>query len=206
MKSYNFLSFGETMIRFSTKVGERLENCTSLNIHVGGSESNVGVALARLGWKVLWISRLVDNPWGWRIAHELRYHGIDISQVRWTSEGRVGVFYMEISEEPRPSQIIYDRSNSAIACMEPDEIDLNILIQTELLHLSGITPALSENCYTITSKMTDFAREASVKISFDLNYRSRLWSPEDAERVLSNFCAKAHILFITYNDARTVFK
>lgn len=204
-KRYNFISFGETMIRFSTSVGQRLENCTLLNVHVGGSESNVGVALARLGWKVLWISKLVDNPWGWRIAHELRFHGVDISQVRWTSEGRVGVFYLEISEEPRPSQIIYDRSHSAVALMTPDEIDFNILTQTELLHLSGITPALSENCHTIASRMMDFAREAGAKISFDLNYRSRLWLPEAAERVLSPFCAKADILFITYNDARTVF-
>ena len=206
MKLYNFISFGETMIRLSTQPGQRLEQCTSLNVYVGGSESNVAVALARLGWKVLWISKLVDNPWGRRIAHELRFHGVDVSQVRWTSQGRVGVFYLEVSEEPRPSQIIYDRNHSAIALMSPDEIDYNLLTQGELLHLSGITPALSENCYKITSRMMDFAREAGVKTSFDLNYRSRLWSPEVAERVLSGFCARAQILFITYNDARTVFK
>lgn len=194
------------MIRFSTKRGQRLEQCTALDVYVGGSESNVGVALSRLGWKVLWISKLVDNPWGWRIAHELRFHGIDISRVRWTSEGRVGVFYLEVSEEPRPSQIIYDRSHSAVSLMTPDEVDFDVLTHGELLHLSGITPALSESCLTITSRMMDFARETGMKISFDLNYRSRLWPPEAAERVLSSFCAKAHILFITHSDARTVFK
>jgi 2-dehydro-3-deoxygluconokinase len=206
MKSYNFITFGETMIRFSTHIGQRLEQCASLNIHVGGSESNVGAALARLGWKVLWISKLVENPWGWRIAHELRFHGIDISQVHWTSQGRIGVFYMEVSEEPRPSQIIYDRSLSAVALMNPDEMDYSVVAQGELLHLSGITPALSENCHKIASRMMDVAQDAGMKISFDLNYRARLWTPDEAEKVLSNFCAKAHILFITLNDARTVFK
>jgi 2-dehydro-3-deoxygluconokinase len=205
MADYDLVAFGETMIRLSTPLGQRLEASTTLDIGIGGAESNVAIALARLGRRVAWTSVLPKNPFGYRIAAELRRHQVDDRQITWVDEGRVGVYYLDSGAPPRPTHVIYDRAASAIALCDPDEVDTSLASRTRLLHLTGITPALSAACAEITRRFAGRASEAGVPFSFDVNYRARLWSPEAAATTLEPFCSATTVLFCGRNDAHTLW-
>lgn len=205
MADYDVVTFGETMLRIATSPGERLELAARLDAGIGGAESNLAVALARLGRQIAWSSVLPSNAFGARIAGELRRHGVDVSHVRWVENARVGVYFLDMGSAPRPTQVIYDRAGSAIASAQPDEIDTTIAARARVLHLTGITPALSAGCAEITRRLVRRATEAGVPISFDVNYRSLLWPPEEAAEVLAPLCAAASILICGRNDARTIW-
>lgn len=202
---YDVVTLGETMIRLSPPGNQRIEQAVSLELKIGGAESNVAVDLARLGLRTAWVSRLVDNPLGRRIASEIRAHGVDTSHIIWTQDGRVGTYFIEFGTTPRPIRVWYDRADSAIALLSPQEIDWQILTETRLIHLTGITVALSENCAQVVNMLIDRAREAGVTVSFDVNYRSKLWPPELAAEALKPICAKSDILFVGSRDAERLF-
>jgi 2-dehydro-3-deoxygluconokinase len=202
---YDVVTLGETMIRLSPPGKQRIEQAVSLELKIGGAESNVAIDLARLGLRTAWVSRLVDNPLGRRIASEIRAHGVDTSRIIWTQDGRVGTYFIEFGAPPRPSRVWYDRADSAISLLSPQDIDWQILTETRLLHLTGITMALSENCAQIVNLLIDRAQEAGVTVSFDVNYRSKLWSAELAAKALRPLCTKTDILFVSSHDAERLF-
>lgn len=205
MAGYDVVTFGETMIRFSTAPGERLETATTVEIGIGGAESNVAVALARLGRRVAWASVLPRNPFGARIAGELRRHGVDTTHIHWVDQGRAGVYYLDTGAAPRPTQVLYDRAGSAIAVCNPEDIDPALATRGRLLHLTGITPALSPSCAEITRRLLTAGTAAGIPVSIDVNYRSRLWTPKAAAETLAPLCSEATILFCGRNDAGTLW-
>ena len=198
------VTLGETMIRFSPKVGVPLEQARQLDVEIGGSESNVAVALARLGVAAGWISKIVDNPLGRRIAGELRWHGVDTSRIIWTQDGRVGTMFLEPGAKPRPAEVIYDRANSAASTMGFDELDLDYLLDARHVHLTGITMALSDSCRDMVKQVAAKAREAGKTVSFDVNYRQRLWSPEEAKRAVDPVLRDVDLLISTLDDVSRV--
>jgi 2-dehydro-3-deoxygluconokinase len=202
---YDVVTLGETMIRLSPPFDQRIEQAERLHLKVGGAESNLAVALARLGLKTAWVSRLVDNALGRRIVSEIRAHGVDTSHVIWTEEGRVGTYFIEHGRTPRRIQVLYDRAGSAITDLKPEEVDWKLLSQTRMIHLTGITVALSEGCAQVVDLLINRARQANVKVSFDVNYRSKLWPPDVASERLKPLCGKSDILFIGSHDAKTLF-
>lgn len=205
MVDFDLVTFGETMIRLSTPLGQRIESAEALDIGIGGAESNVAIALARLGRRVAWSSVLPRNAFGERIAAELRRHRVDDRQIHWVEHGRVGVYYLDTGAPPRPTHVIYDRGASAIALCDPDDIDTSIASRSRIVHLTGITPALSEACAEVTGRFAERATEAGAPFSFDVNYRALLWSPEQAAATLEPFCAAATVLFCGRNDARLLW-
>ncbi|HLI52657.1 MAG TPA: sugar kinase [Thermomicrobiaceae bacterium] len=206
-RQFDLVTFGETMIRLSTSLGTRLETTPALHVGIGGAESNVAVALARLGRSTSWQSVLPNNSLGQRVAGELRHHGVDTSNVRWVSErdGKVGVYYLDTGAPPRPTQVIYDRAGSAISRCDPDTIDPSFVSTGRLLHLTGITPALSSTCAAICRRLVDVATANEIPISFDINYRALLWPPEQAGRELEPFCRAATILICGRADGKRLF-
>lgn len=202
---YDLTTLGETMLRISVAPGIALEQAEAAALHVGGAESNVACALAQLGRRVAWASRLPDLPTGRRVANALRQRGVDLSHVKWCREGRVGTYYVELRLKPTPVRVTYDRAGSCAACMEPDHLPLGALLDTRLLHLTGITPALSAGCRAAVARVVDAARERGTPFSFDVNYRGKLWPPGDARRVLEPLGRGAELLFIGQSDAQTVF-
>ncbi len=200
------VTLGETMIRFSSRVGIPLERARELDVEIGGSESNVAVALARLGVAAGWISKLVDNPWGRRIAGELRLHGVDTSRIIWTQEGRVGTMFVEPGVKPRPAEVIYDRANSAASTMKFDELDIDYILSARHVHLTGITMALSDSCRELVKQVAAEVRKAGGTVSFDVNYRQRLWSPEEARRAVVSVLQHVNLLISTLDDVRRVFQ
>jgi len=205
-KSYKVVSLGETMIRYSPKNFQRLEQASEIEMRVGGAESNFAIACARLGLKAYWISKLTDNPLGHIIAKEIARYGIDVSQVIWTNEYRVGTYYIEFGSPPRPTRVLYDRKDSAISHLEPEEVNWEVIRNCDLFHTTGITPALSTSCHKVVLTGLKEAKKAGVLTSFDINYRSKLWSPEQAKDILSSCIRKVDILFVSEDEARLIFK
>lgn len=202
---HDVVTLGEAMLRLSAPPGWALENAAQFHVHVGGAEANVAITLARLGLRAGWISRLVDDPLGRRIAGAIRGQGVDISTVSWTTEGRTGLYFLEPGVPPRPGRVIYDRRGSAMAGLLPDEVDWAYVRNARCIHLTGITPALSETCLAVTARALREARDAGIPISFDVNYRASLWSPAQAAQALAGLLPGVSLLLCSARDASRVF-
>jgi 2-dehydro-3-deoxygluconokinase len=205
MTTLDLITIGEAMLRLSVPPNMLLAEAPHFNVHTAGAESNVAVAVARMGYRARWLSRLTDNILGRRITHELSSFGVDCSQVVWTPEDRVGTYYLEFGAQPRPTRVIYDRAYSAASKMEAGTFDLSQLSASRILHLTGITPALSDGCYDLIAAWIEQARKQRVTIVFDVNYRAMLWSPETASAKLSPLLDKVDLLICGQSDAATVF-
>ncbi len=201
----DLITFGETMIRFATLDEQRLETSNTLAVSIGGTESNVCVALARLGLATAWVSALPENPFGRMIAGELRRHGVDVSPIIWRADSRAGLYFMEAGANPRPTRVMYDRAGSAVATLDPDDLDPSIVRRARALHLTGITPALSSGCAEICRRLLAAAADASIPVVVDVNYRSLLWSPAEAAAGIQFLLDGASLVFCGAGDASTIW-
>ena len=202
MAATDIVSFGETMLRLTAPNTVRLENASSLSVYVAGTESNTLACLARMQLNVTWISALPANPMGKYVDNELRRHGVDTSHVVWAeNNSRVGTFYVEEAANPLGTQVYYDRAHSACALIDPDAVDLSIVDKSRLLHLTGITPALSERTRELFQRFLHRAYIAHVPLSFDVNYRAKLWSAREAAVAIEKACQQASVLLCTRADA-----
>ncbi len=203
--THDLITLGESMWRLSPSgSNQRLEAAHSLDIHLGGAESNVAIGISRLGKRAAWWSRLPDNPLGRNVANTLRAHGVDISGVRWGA-GRLGTYFVEFGLPPRSTDVIYDRADSAASHMQPDDFPWEWLQNARWLHLTGITPALSASCLQTVHHAIDEARRAGISISFDLNYRAKLWTPAQAAAVLDELAASCSLVIAAQRDVKTLF-
>jgi len=203
---YDVVTFGEAMIRLSSPEYRRLENADRLDVQVGGGEYNVAVGCAHLGLKAAWVSRLVDNWTGWIIRNKGREHGVDVSNVVWVPFDGVGLerngfYHMEVGVGPRASAVTYDRGHSAISNIEPGMVDWKSVFDgTRWFHVSGITPALSKGAAEATLEALKAANEAGVTTSYDLNFRSKLWSADDAQAATARFIPHVKVLIGNEED------
>lgn len=202
---FDITTFGETMLRLSVPQGERLERVLSLDVTAGGAESNVAIAASRMGKRVAWTSRLPNSPLGRRIERSLRIEGVDTSMVRWVDQGRVGTYFIEFSAPPRRIEVVYDRRDSAASQMTGADFDWDTLLDTRVLHLTGITPGLSPECLEATAVACRQARERDIMVSFDVNYRARLWSATEARDALLPLLRQASLVICGTADAQTLF-
>ncbi len=195
------------MLRLSAPGFSRLEETDSLDLRVGGSESNTAVGLARLGLKVSWWSKLPNNPLGRRIENEIRRWGVDTSGMIWddSPEARAGLYFLDFGVSPRGIDVYYDRADSSMSRITALEIDPEKIMSARLLHLSGITPALSPYAAKAVTKAIKMANEARVKVSFDVNYRAKLWSPEIAKQELEPMLSMIDTLLTPLEDAEKLF-
>lgn len=199
-------AIGEVMLRMSVPVGQRIETADRLDLFPGGAEANVTNALSWLGRRTAYASALPDNPLGRRIANQLRMAGVNLDTVVWRSTGRVGTYYVEFAQPPMPIRVTYDRADSCAAQMQPGDFDWSALLDTRLIHLTGITAALSEGCYATTREAIQKAKAAGVAVSFDVNYRAKLWkSTGEAAEALLPLMQGVDVLFCKLDDARNVF-
>jgi 2-dehydro-3-deoxygluconokinase len=205
MPRFDVTALGETMLRMSVPAGVRLETASQLDMYPGGAESNVLAALARLGRRTGYVTALPQNPLGRLAANALRAAGVDLGGVVWEQSGRIGVYYVEFATPPRPIQVTYDRADSCATRLTADTVNWDYLLDTRLLHFTGITPALSATCRPLAVDMVRRARAAGVPVSFDVNFRSKLWTPEEAAPALDGLMAGVDVLFCKDADARLLF-
>lgn len=202
---FDVTTLGETMLRLSVPVGRRLDEARTLDIEIGGAESNVVTALSRLGRRTGWVSRLPDHALGRAVLRTLRADGVDVTAVRAVPGERIGTYFIELASAPRASQVIYDRADSAAARMTPGDVDWDYLLDTRILHLTGITAALGAGCYNVVAEAMRRARAARVVVSFDVNFRARLWGAAEAGERLRPLIAQADVLFCKGADASLLF-
>ena len=182
-------AFGEIMLRLSPPRGERLLQSSRLSAVFGGGEANVAVSLARFGHNVRYITALPDNDLGDAAVAELKKHGLQTDYIK-RQGNRLGIYFAEPGADQRPSKVIYDRENSSIATAKPGDFDwTKILNGVEWFHTTGITPALSQNAADLVLEAVQTARSLGIKVSIDLNYRSKLWkygksAPEIMQKIV----------------------
>lgn len=169
-------TFGETMLRLAPPGFERFLQSPQFVATFGGGEANVAVALAGFGNPARYITVLPsNNPIADALLGELRRFGVDQSQVV-RGQGRMGIYFVETGANQRPSKVVYDRENSAIALAKPGDIDFHKAFKDAgWFHITGITPALSQSAADLAKESLEAARAASLTVSCDLNYRKNLW-------------------------------
>ncbi|ELZ29915.1 2-keto-3-deoxygluconate kinase [Halogeometricum pallidum JCM 14848] len=191
----DIVTFGETMLRLSPPRGERLERTRALDVHAGGAESNVAVTASRLGVDAVWLSKLPDSPLGRRVVSELRSHGVRTG-VAWADPEatRMGTYYVEHGGSPRGTNVIYDRSDAAVTTAKPSELPNGAVRNAGLFYTSGITPALSPTLAETTESLLETATAADTTTAFDLNYRSKLWTPAEAGETYRSLLPNVDVL------------
>lgn len=169
------VTFGEIMLRLKSPGCERLFQSPVLEATFGGGEANVAVSMANFGWDASFITALPENAIGDNCIMELRKWGVDASNIV-RGPGRMGIYFLEAGSNQRPSNVIYDRSGSSIAIAEPGLIDWDGAFSgASWFHITGITPAISENAKEQAFEAVKAARKRGLTISVDLNYRKNLW-------------------------------
>jgi len=194
--------FGEILLRLGAPHSELLLQSRTLVAHIGGAEANVGVALAQWGHSATVVSVLPDNSLGHAAAGELRRHGVRTDPVQFRP-GRMGMYFLTVGAGQRPSEVLYDRENSAFALAPPELIDWSgVLSEVSWLHLSGITPAVSPQSAEAALRAARTARSLGVAVSFDCNYRAKLWERwhGDARPILRELVEQADLLFAEQRD------
>lgn len=199
----DLVTFGETMLRLSPPADGRLETTPQFDVTVGGAESNVAAVASRLGQETVWLSKLPASPLGRRVAGELRRNGVEPA-VSWADSGRVGTYYLESGEKPRGTDVVYDRSGSAVTTVTTSELDSEKIRTAQVFHTSGITPALSADAADTTASLLEIASAADTTVSLDLNYRSKLWSPTEARETLEPLLSDVDILFAPRRDVTRI--
>lgn len=204
---YDVVTLGETMLRFTPSGGLRWEQADSFQVHIGGSESNTAAGLARLGHRVAWVSRLTDDQLGRKIANTIAYHGVDTQHIVWTAQDRIGTYYYEEGSSPRGNQVLYDRSGSSFSRFTSDQLPQHLFrpSSSKYLHVTGISLGLGDGCIELVSRAVELAKSAGWKLSFDVNYRGKLWSPEEARDVCTRFMLLADVVFLPIRDAKLLW-
>jgi len=188
------VTFGELVLRLTPPGYERFGQSTTLNAHVGGAEANVAVSLAHFGMNSHFVSRVPQNPIGDAALRALRAEGVDVRSVQRGGE-RVGIYFTETGASQRPSLVVYDRAHSGFSELEPELIPWSeVLRGARWFHTTGIAPALGKGVAECTREALVAARTNGAKVSFDVNYRRKLWSDEEARRVLRPLLRHVHLL------------
>lgn len=171
-----FLTFGEVMLRLKTAGNERFFQSPSFEATFGGGEANVAVALCNYGLDAAFVSALPKNDIGECAVRELRRYGVDTRHIKRSGD-RVGIYFLETGANQRPSKVVYDRANSSIAQAKPGDFNWDtVFAGAKWLHITGITPALSQSAADLSMECVQQAKAAGVKVSCDFNYRGKLWN------------------------------
>ncbi|MBG9982880.1 sugar kinase [Aerococcaceae bacterium DSM 111020] len=196
------LAIGESLARFSSQEGKRLLNATDLQLHYGGAEANVAMNLARLDHHTKYATKLpVNNGLADNCLMQLRGSNVNCDHILY-GPGRLGSYFLEVGVGLRPTNIIYDREYSTISLMEELEWDLDTLFDgVDVLHITGVTLALSRCWYRLGVELIKEAKKRGLEVSFDMNYRQKMWTYEDAIPVYQEILPMVDYLSASDRDA-----
>ncbi len=194
------VTIGETMVAFIPNAHTALRYVQQFTKVVAGAESNVAVGLVKLGHSSGWISKLGNDEFGQFILRELRGEGVDVSSVLISDTHPTGLMFKQFTND-KDSSVFYYRNNSAASTFTKNELDRSYIKDAKILHVSGITPALSENCADTTLEAMKFAREQGILVCFDPNIRRKLWDEKRAKEVLKPLLALSDIVLLGDDEA-----
>ncbi|MER7273942.1 sugar kinase [Dactylosporangium sp. NPDC000244] len=194
---------GETMAQLSATPPESLADARHLALDVAGAESTVALYLAHLGHPVAWVSRVGLDPFGTRIEALLRAAGVDTSWVTADPGRPTGVYFKDPA--PGGTAVHYYRAGSAASAMTPATVPDDLRAAVHTLHITGITPALSDTCAAMTLSLMDPGPGRGYTVSFDVNYRAALWRHRDASGELLRLANLADVVFVGLDEARLLW-
>ncbi|WP_174729128.1 sugar kinase [Mesobacillus harenae] len=193
MNKIDVFTFGETMVLFQADQMLPLEYVHQFPKQIGGAESNMAIGLTRLGHSVGWASKLGNDPFGRYVLKYIRGEGVDTSSCLFTEKAQTGIFFKE-RLSPEDVNVYYYRKNSAASLMEPADLNEQYIAQAKILHITGITPALSESCYQTVLAAIEIAKRNEMTIVFDPNLRLKLWSAQQAKKVFNEIASQADVI------------
>lgn len=197
--------FGELMMRLDPKDNERLVQAGELTVRYTGAEVNAGVSLVNYGMEAYAVSRVPQNDLGQACINYLRRFGVDTRFIALGGE-RLGILFVETGAAQRASKVIYDRSYSAIRESSSDEHDWDeICAGKDWFHFSGTAPALGSTVLRVLEDGLQAAKRSGITVSCDLNYRAKLWSPEEARKVMTRLMRYVDVLIGNEEDSEKVF-
>ena len=194
---------GETMVLVVPTGPGRLRHARSVTLSIGGAESNVAIGLSRLGVPSRWVSALGDDELGELVLHRVRAEGVDTGAVRRLPDRPTGLYLRE--EVAGATRVYYHRRGSAASTLAPGAFDPAVLEGAAFLHLTGITGALSPESAEFLPWAARTAREAGVRVSYDVNYRSRLWAPDAARAATEAVLPHVDVLLVGDAEARALW-
>lgn len=197
------VTIGETMAAFTPDSPGPLRYVSGYGIRTAGAESNVAVGLAKLGLDAAWISRLGADEFGILIRNQLRAEGVDCSHVIFDPAHRTGVMFKETGVGE--TKVFYYRENSAASHLTPADLDESLFADAKILHLSGITPVLSDSCRETTLAAMELAKRNGVLVSFDPNIRRKLWGATDYVPLIRDMTLRSEIVLLGLDEAETLF-
>ena len=198
------VTFGELMFRLTTPAHERFAQATRFEITPGGAEANVAVLISRLGGSADFVSRVPAHDIGQRAIDELRRHGVGTAHIARGGE-RLGIYFLEQGASQRPGNVIYDRDRSAITEVRPGDFDwARIFAGAGWFHWSGITPALSKSAAQVSEEACKAAKKCGLTVSFDINFRAKLWTTKAAGRALRPLMKYVDLCVSGADEARNI--
>ena len=193
------LTFGELMLRLKTPEHLKILQADTFEASYGGAEANVAVSLATLGNDVSYVTKVPEHQVGQAAINEIRRFGVDTTRV--LRGGRVGIYYFEKGTNIRPTSVVYDRAYSAIAMAEAEEFDWEKLLEgVDLFYFSGITPAISCEIEKTLESALMLCKEKKIQVVCDLNYRGKMWSAKDAQRVMRRLMSYVDVCIANDED------
>ncbi len=198
------VTFGEMMLRLTTTQHNKMAKSRLFDVQYGGTEANVAVGLSSLGHEAYYVSKLPNNDLGYSAKRQLKSNDVITRYIEIdekASDERLGIYFLEEGYGSRPSKVTYDRKCSAFTKI--DKLNFNwreILEGAQWFHLSGITLALGENVREVVFEALEVAKEKGIKVSFDFNYRTKLWKLEDAKEHYLKTLEYANVCFASPFD------
>ena len=195
------ITFGEIMLRLKSPGLERFFQSPSLEATFGGGEANVAVSLANYGMDAAFVTALPNNAIGEACRRDVRSFGVDVSNIKMT-DGRMGIYFLETGSNQRPSKVVYDRAESAIAIAPIDLFDWEKIFEgADWFHISGIAPAISASAAELSLAACKAAQKCGVTVSCDLNYRKNLWKyGKEAKEVMSEIAKYIDVAIANEED------
>lgn len=194
---------GESMALVTPSAPARLRIAPTFDIQIGGAESTVALYLADYGHRSAWVSQVGNDPLGERLIDELRAHNVDVDSVRVVDDAPTGVYFKDPDAEA--TSVYYYRAGSAASQMTPDMIERIDWAHTRVVHISGITAGLSPSCRQLLDAVIERANETATIVSFDVNYRPKVWAKEIAAPALATLAARSDIVFVGRDEAELLW-
>lgn len=199
------ITFGEIMLRMSTVNNQRFSQAQYYSGVYGGAEANAAISLSNFGVDTYFITKIPNNPIAEGAVNYLKQYGVRTDYISRGGD-RIGLYFMEPGVSMRPAHVVYDRANSSFSNAELNDFDFDkIFNDAKWFHITGITPALSENTAKLTEEALKVAKKNGVVTSFDINYRSKLWTSNRAKSVLSNLMQYVDVCFAGKLDSENLF-
>ena len=195
------VTFGEIMLRLSTPGFTRIVQAQSFDATYGGGEANVAASLATFGLPATFVCKIPTHEVGQAAVNHLRRYGVDTSRIVRGGD-RLGIYFLETGASQRASKVVYDRADSAVSTLAPDEVDWAAVFDgAAWFHWTGITPALGETARKTLRVALEAARSAGVTVSCDLNYRAKLWTTAEAQATMRPLMEFVDVCIANEEDA-----